>query len=442
MRVPTYEDVRTGKLSEDLFYSSLSYTGSLQLLEADDLETYFTPEEIEDRELAVDTLVISEMADGAAPWMTYDEFHDCWDCRPERWEQHVTDGSSDYCECGSCYEYREEQRRYDEDTYDPYGQQTTDDPGVAEGPMSIVSLPNRPTRLVSTEIEVGMGGNYLAEEFYRAGLSAFDYMLDYHSGEDDFVRVEEDASVAAEVIFSKMDLANPKHISKYEEGIAIIRKAINDGACKLDMRCGLHIHIGVNRTKGYRGRKIPGYTSQNLTSLYHLWNYLEDTIFRLASANWKGHRSEFGNDYAPPTRKGRNSAAEASYDRASLNMGNFLEACRYNIPNYDHPATDWSRFDLSEGRPTIEFRVFNTSANARKLRAYIALCQALVAAAQETIYTPDLFPPHAWTGHNECDNAASAERITFIMEQLPLTDDEKADLAYCIERCSLSTAIA
>lgn len=425
-RHATYDDVTDGVLDDALFSSDISYSGHLRLSMPGDLSYGGI-------ELAVNTPLFSLDLDTAGPWGTEDEFMDRHGYNPFAWSDF--DDEPDGCDCESC----RRDRGY-EDTYDPYGEQTADDPdATALGalPLAIPSLSNRPTRLTSAEIEVGMGGNYLAEEFYKAGLSDSSYMLEYHSGmTNQFVRVEEDASVAAEVIFSKMQLDDVDHAEQFERGVGIIRKAINDGTCKLDMRCGLHIHIGVNRT-----RTIPGYNSQNLTSLYHLWNYLEDTIFRLASANWKGHRSEFGNNYAPKTHKGYTDASQVSFNRASLNMGNFLSAVRCSVPNYDHPSVDWSEFDMVESVPTIEFRVFNTSANARKIRAYVALCQALVAYAQDNMVTPDILPPHEWTEIAECDPAASEERIKFIMSELPLTHDEKADLLYCIEKCSLAEAI-
>ena len=191
------------------------------------------------------------------------------------------------------------------------------------------------------------------------------------------------------------------------------------------MRCGLHIHVGLNRD---RSAKTGAFTMEQVSSLYHLWNYLEDTIFRLGSANWKGHRSQHGNSYSPATAKGVRMESLVSMGRCSLNIGNYLGYMRYG--------------GASSGNiPTVEFRVFNTSANQRKIRAYAALCQALVAFAADNAVTAENYPVFAWTQNEEPDVLATKERLTFILDKLPLTNAERQDILYCAERSSLVSCI-
>lgn len=338
------------------------------------------------------------------------------------------------CSDNGCHECR------DEDTYDPYGEESSDDSMADTSRLHIKALKARPARMTSVEIEVGMGGNYLAEAFHGVGLSSTDYMGGYHDMSDDnFVRVEEDSSVAAEVIFSKMRLDNLTDARKFEQGIGIIRTAIDDGRSKLDMRCGLHIHVNLGHEDTTKALSMDG-----VASLYHLWNYLEDTIFRLGSANWKGHRSEFGNDYAPITQKGMSNNAEIGrtmqHGRGALNLSNYLCArgnCRCGAFDFG----SWQDCTCNLGRSTVEFRVFNTSANSRKIRAYIALVQALVGAAESKRFGPDDYPVFEWTESGEPDVLASKERLEFILNELPLTNDERQDILYCAEKSSLHTVL-
>lgn len=377
------------------------------------------------------TVVFSLDLDGAEPYGDAEAFRNYNSTYVEDWAPY---DCSNCCDEG-CRECR------DEDTYDPYGESTTDDPMASTSRLHVKALKSRPARKTSVEIEVGMGGNYLAEAFHSAGLSDYDYMGGYHDMDDSsFVRVEEDSSVAAEVIFSKMRLDNLTDAQRFERGIGIIRQAINDDRCKLDMRCGLHIHINL----GHEADGGKALSMDGVASLYHLWNYLEDTIFRLGSANWKGHRSEFGNDYAPATRKGlptnREIGQAMQHGRGSLNLSNYLLSrgnCRCGAFDFG----SWQDCTCNLGRSTVEFRVFNTSANSRKIRAYVALCQALVAAAEVKRYGPDEYPVLSWEDGGDVDVSASKERLEFILNELPLTNDERQDILYCAEKSSLSVVL-
>lgn len=424
-----------GLYSDSLYrYCDLAAEGGIRVVtEEDDGFVCEVTSEI----VPVGEFVFSRYVDGCAPFISLDGFIREWGYRPESWsypepECYDCGYAESECQCRYCESCGS--RMYDGETccendYDPYGEETTDDPQSGDSPLRIPALPDRPTRCMSMEIEVGRGGNVLADAFYRAGLSNSAHMHGYHSGEhESFVRVEEDASVAAEIIFSKMYLSRPGHSAKFEKGLGILKEAIANGQSKLDMRCGLHIHVSLERD---RTAKAKGFTRQDCISLYHLWNYLEDTIFRLGSANWKGHRSEFGNDYSPIVPKREISRPrDLNFGRCALNLSNYLAVLDYGRDEYGG-----SRI------PTVEFRVFNTSANTRKIRAYAALCQAMVAYAGEHKVTSTEFPVFSWTQHGEPDMRASQERIEFILTKLPLTNSEQEDLRYCMRKSSLASCL-
>lgn len=385
-----------------------------------------------DAQYEVGTAVFALDCDGTVPWGNVAAFESYHDCHPCDWRYESDDDEP--CDCEDC-----RRENGEEDTYDPYGEESADDPSANTSRLHVKSMTNRPVRMTSVEIEVGMGGNYLAEAFYNAGLSDVDHMGGYHDMDDSsFVRVEEDSSVAAEVIFSRM-LLDSSDAGKFEKGIGIIRFAIDAGKSKLDMRCGLHVHVNLSKGNG-----ALCYGMDDVASLYHLWNYVEDTIFRLGAANWKGHRSEFGNDYAPKTTKGFTTSVEIGRNmngrRGALNLSNYLGA-RHNCNCGAFDFGNWRECTCDLGRSTVEFRVFNTSANSRKIRAYVALCQALVAAAALKRYGPDEYPAFEWTDGGDVDVSASKERLEFILNELPLTNDERQDILYCAEKSSLSAVL-
>jgi hypothetical protein len=416
-------------------YSDIAAENSVQVVtEAD--EGFVCP--ISAETVPVGGFVFSRYIDGYSPFVSRLGFHQEYGYWPEMWsypepECYDCGNPESACSCRFCDECGS--RMYDGEQccdYDPYGEETTDDPSAQDSPLRIPALPDRPTRCMSMEIEVGRGGNVLAEAFYHAGLSDSSHMRGYHSGDhDSFVCVEEDASVAAEIIFSKMYLSRPGHSANFERGLGILKQAIANGQSKLDMRCGLHIHVSLERD---RTAKAKGFTRENCISLYHLWNYLEDTIFRLGSANWKGHRSEFGNEYSPVVPKREISRPhDLQFGRCALNLSNYLSV----LARRDNSDPYYG----GEAIPTVEFRVFNTSANTRKIRAYAALCQALVAYAGDHKITSTEFPVFSWTCHGEPDMRASQERIEFILTKLPLTNSEQEDLRYCMRKSSLASCL-
>ena len=319
---------------------------------------------------------------------------------------------------------------------------TDDDPHVPMGSLLFANLPNRPMRMVSFEQEVGSGGNYLAEMLHEIGLSAEDYMRGYHSSREDsdggFVSVEEDSSVAAELVWSKMELFLPTEAEKLAQGLETVRKAMREDRVKLDMRCGGHLHVDV-----------PDYGVADTGSMYHLWAYLEDTVYRLGAANWPRHRTEVAHhNYAPPIPKGATNTSQALYalqrdDRSALNFGNLLQArttCRCGAGNFG--LWEECTCDMSRRVCTLEFRVFNTTANPIKLRAYIALCVGMVQYAKDNTITPARYPVFEWNGSSDVvDVDRSVERLRFILDKLPLEAADRQAIMYCVERSSLAPCI-
>lgn len=323
-------------------------------------------------------------------------------------------------------------------------EQITDDVASEARPvlaMLIPALDDRPARPVSMEQEIGGDAQQVVSAFHSEGFTSEQYMRGYHSGGNgEWLYVEEDGSVDGEIIYSRLRLDNPRTARKLEDALGIVQTLISEDEIGLDSRCGFHIHVGLSHSEG-----VPCYSMESVVSLYHLWNYVEDVVFRLASANWRHHRTE-GQDcnYSPPTPKrlagavsvGRGMARE----RGALNLSNFLAARGYcSCGAFDFG--DWSACTCALEKATVEFRVFNATANKRKIRAYVALCLALVAYAERNTCTAESFPVDAWRGTASLNADAAYERLHFILRQLPLTEQEREDIRYCAERSSLKDVV-
>lgn len=305
--------------------------------------------------------------------------------------------------------------------------------------LLLPALSDREPRMVSVEQEIGKGREYIADQFFAGGFSTDPYTRGYHSGDDSgFCHVEEDASVNGEIVYGKLRLSDAAVAQRFEEALCLVRNSISDGEVKLDMRCGLHVHVDAR-----------GLNMDAITNLYNLWNHVEDTVFRLASANWRCHRTAVAShNYAPPTMKGLDTrAAIGSYfegERGALNLANYLASrsrCRCGAFAY----ASWEDCTCDLPKSTVEFRVFNATANLRKVHAYTALSLAMVEASRRLRFNADDFPAFQFDRRNEAvtDVEATKRALSVIFEgMLPLTPTEKEDLAYCARNSSLADTYA
>jgi hypothetical protein len=308
--------------------------------------------------------------------------------------------------------------------------------------MTLPELEGRRARMVSVEQEVIRGGRWCAATLYDAGLASPERHGYSTQSSNYFAFVKSDGSVDSEVVYGRMRLDDHAVSAKFQQGLEIVRSGIAEGNVALSERCGLHIHVDIHK-----------WTMRQLTSLYHLWNYLEQPIFRIASAHWKGgHRSLMGNNYSPEMIKGHNSnhgiGSALRSVRGALNLQNFMES-RHNCGCGSTTFGVWDEctcdpFDL--GKTTAEFRVFNTTANLKKMHAYTALCLALVGYAETHSCTPEDFPTFSWnSGRGDVDKIQNAaqfseemmNRLHFIMTDLPFTDEEREEIYYCIRHSSI-----
>lgn len=382
----------------------------------------------------------SEYWDGWACGACASEIEFCSECDTET--RYITEGL-----CEDCYERQFQSRLA---SVSQEGTEEYEESEKLEREMFVEAIAGRENiRLTGLEIEGG--GNYrsLGAKLHDAGLTNSASMMDYHSatrnGVTDFWQIERDGSVDWELVSPPINLADQTHVRGLRTALRLVREEIKLGTVSLDMRCGLHIHVGAERTA------IGG--AYNLGTI---WNYLEDVVFRLGAAKWPKHRAIVnGVHYCRPTVKGAKSRLEfglqmdrqedARYNALSFN--NYIRAmsrgCTCGAVRYD----SWDQCVCNLGKCTFEFRVFNGSANMHKIHAYLALCQALVAHATSLPdLDADLFPAQEFVPRmvdelggtvRELHTEAWKPRLEFLFNELPLTDPEKADLLYCVRSSEL-----
>ncbi len=322
--------------------------------------------------------------------------------------------------------------------------------------LLIPTIPGREViRLVGVEIEGANGeglngrdgGNTLARALYDAGLSGSYAMNGYHSGNQSKVYVERDSSVDWEMVVGPLNVANPLDVDLLNSSVRVIRGFINDKTLKLDMRAGMHVHVGAE--------KVPFHNAYNLHKLYM---YMEDFLYRLGAAKWPYHRSV--------NRRGRDQAGKSPGTSGKLNFAQTFSGQRYYGLSFDNyfaryfescscGARSYGLFDectCDLGKCTFEFRLFNTTANTVKIHAYLAICQSLVAKAIELDEITDEreYPALDFVKAKVPDMHHSTrskyireweKRIVFVNEQLPLTPEEKKSIHYCVMNSELGKVV-
>lgn len=330
------------------------------------------------------------------------------------------------------------------------GESFDEDADMTNKAMQIPTIPGRENvRQCGIEIEGANGtsnGDELALALYGAGLSAIDEMAGYHHGNGSgFAHVERDSSVDWEVVIGPLNPAHQGQVRNLNSVVRIIREHIKDGRLGLDLRAGCHIHVEAARTS------LTG--AFNLNTLFA---YLEDVIFRLAAARWPVHRAIMDTHYTAPIPKdlrklqfarAHNNDEDARYYALSFQnyFSRVLGNCHCGAVRYD----SWEECACDLGKCTFEFRVFNTTANPRKLHAYMALAQSLVAKAMslgDLDNASDTFPALEFRTRRFKDMPETEQeeitglwrdRLAWMFNELPLTDAEKESIAYCIRHSEL-----
>lgn len=327
---------------------------------------------------------------------------------------------------------------------DGYSEETVDSDVSYTAPV-IPAQESRTIPLISFEQEFSGNGDAVARRLYDAGYAYSPHAVGYHQSEGRYegegeriCYVETDSSCGYELIFSKIDLTDRSQADAVSECQKILKELRDEEQIRLSARCGFHVHLDVSR-----------WGMKEIVSAYHLWNYLEDPIFRMSSAFWATHRDEeVGGGYSSPVPKGYTSRTDIGnimYERRdALNFSHILRA-RGNCGCGAARHEDWSNCTCNIGQQTLEFRVFNATINPRKIRAYIAFCAAFVNMAMTHDHSPEFFPEMRWIGTNVKRNLndgkswfdGAVERVNYILKEFPLTSSEKSDLLYCLRNCSL-----
>jgi hypothetical protein len=301
---------------------------------------------------------------------------------------------------------------------------------------------HRPIRVCSLEVETAEGGGALALELYNQGLCSSDRVRGYHHGanRDDFCHVERDSSLGeggGELIFGRLNLDNEEHLARLHQGMSIVRSLIKQDQLVVDTRCGLHIHIDGH-----------GMGVGHVRNLVRVFAYLEDPLFRIAAARYRRHR---GLSYANQIEKqfgdtvrafGVGFLARNGHTHA-LNVSHYWQAVRGYCECGAAIVGKYEECECNLGQATFEFRLFNGTSNFRKIHAYAALSQSMVAWARtydaEEIANDELTPMEFELRRDITPIVRSQweERLVWMMRNFYFSDTEKDSLLYVMQNSQI-----
>lgn len=312
--------------------------------------------------------------------------------------------------------------------------------------MSTMLLPvlkNRPARLISCEQEISDGYEWVAQQLYdnkiidEPGMGGSPYW-------PFIAHIKDDCTADAEIVYKKLQLDKASYAAKFQKAMGIINDGVNKGEVDFNDDVGFHVHVGIGGCK----KSSLNYSSSDVESLYNLWCFLEDPIYRIASAGYDYHRTDEGNDYALAVEKLYLKGMTKSEKAEELN--NLYRDCGLNLTNYTEVASrctsyltgDWNscqcRYGHSYSKPTAEFRVFNGTYIPKYANAYTALSLALVSAAKKTNYKQFQRAPLPYQGVDKMPHSKELwKRIQFMFKVLPLTNYERWNLISCMRNSSL-----
>lgn len=306
--------------------------------------------------------------------------------------------------------------------------------------LMLNSHPHRPVRICSIELETTIGGSRLAQNLHEASLAPSTGVHAYHHAptRDSFCWVEADSTLGAgggELILNRLEFDNKDDMNKLKQSLDIVRRLVRENSLGITTRCGLHIHVDAHK-----------FGIGHVRNLVMVFNYLEDPLYRMAAAKYFRHR---GLRHAAKIGKGPfNDKEDFSMSflpnnghTHGLNVGHYWSAMRNGCQCGSAITGAHEKCKCKLQKCTFEFRIFNGTANPKKIHAYTALAQSLVGYAKAM---PDIdvndFPPLEYNATAQATpqlKEAWLQRLQWMFRNLYFSSTEKEHLLYVIRNSQL-----
>lgn len=296
--------------------------------------------------------------------------------------------------------------------------------------LYIEPIEGRTARPCSIEQELTAGGRPVAAMLYELGFSDYDQICNY--SRDSYpsrMIVKEDGSLpggGGEVLYSRYNLGLSAHTHDVSKALACIDELRRRDIVSVGQTAGIHVHMGA---LDHDNENLIG--PPQMASLYEIFSFAEDVLFRLAASGWSEHR---GLSYTMPLVKmdrvspGKIAQETQGSRHFSLSFTRLLNAAR-NCTCGACIAGDWSECicgSLANG--TIEWRIFNSATDPKTIHAWTLLAHGLTAASL-THELGSLEPNSFEWSHDPRERHAWV--FGWILQNCPFTDPERQLIVEC-----------
>jgi hypothetical protein len=315
------------------------------------------------------------------------------------------------------------------------------------GSMVIPSLPERPIRTITVEVEYdAREAAWVARYLFQQGITTSPTIANYsHQGGKAATQpcvLKSDGSVSGgELVMFMFNMDDDKHAKIFLDVLVHLKKLQQAGKISFSVNAGGHIHHDAHNMSVADG-----------FALVTVFNYLEDTLHRIGGAGdsdtHRKHRALYGNNHGSAavlkgpfgSKRGFGSKMR-SFARAALNIQHFVNAmanCTCGAREFEA----WAECTCTLPKNTIEWRLFNPAITPRTLHAWIALIQSCVAYSTAIEVNEADFPAFDFkrSFFKDLDPSMhdkTRERLRWIFTHLPLNADEKDSLLWVIKRSEL-----
>lgn len=184
-----------------------------------------------------------------------------------------------------------------------------------------------------------------------------------------------------EIVSPPLDFNDPAQRAQVDTIVTALKVA----GCQPHSSAGIHVHVEACHEDGTE------MTAKEIAAVVRFTYKFEDAIYRIASSGWDTIRAG-ARTYALPIPEGTAQAIMHVQNNEDLwqvweNSYDWMRAHRGNRRTAGIVLREQSRYTATnlmalQAHNTVEFRYFNSSLNANRIQAYIALCVAIMDDAR------------------------------------------------------------
>lgn len=203
-----------------------------------------------------------------------------------------------------------------------------------------------------------------------AGLSTMHDIHGYSGFREGEWIIKRDASVnnGGELVGPPLDWDNPSERSQ----IATAMNCLVEAGCAAHVSAGVHVHVDASDLD-----------PRQLVGVVRTFTKFEDQIYRIASSGWRtirpGGLTGYNGGWCKPLPRATVEKLAKARTHEQLSTAWYGSGSSASFAGHGHDSR-YHGLNMHSYfyRGTVEFRVFNSTMNPKRIEAYVTLCMAVV----------------------------------------------------------------